>query len=94
MKDAQQKKKLLARLRRLEGQLAGVRRMVEEDRYCPEVLVQLSAVRGGLGRAGQIMLEEHVRHCVASALKSGDENTREQTLSELSDLLARFGGTR
>ena len=40
------------------------------------------------------MLEEHVRHCVASALQSGDENTREQTLSELSDLLARFGGTR
>ena len=88
------KKKLLARLRRLEGQLAAVARMVEEDRHCPEVLVQIAAIKGGMGRVGQLLLEEHVRTCVADALQSGDADERDATLTELTDLMGRFGGAK
>jgi CsoR family transcriptional regulator, copper-sensing transcriptional repressor len=94
MKDPAEKKKLLARLRRLEGQLSAVRRMVEEDRHCPEVLVQIAAIRGGTGRVGQLLLEEHVRTCVADALQAGDAEQRNATLSELTGLMGRFGGAK
>jgi DNA-binding FrmR family transcriptional regulator len=94
MKDPAKKKKLLARLRRLQGQLTAVSRMVEEDRHCPEVLVQVAAIKGGIGRVGQLLLEEHVRTCVADALQSGDSEQREATLSELTDLMSRFGGAK
>lgn len=94
MKDPAKKKKMLTRMRRLEGQLAAVRRMVEEDRHCPEVLVQVAAIKGGMGRVGKLLLEEHVRTCVADALQSGDSAAREATLSELTDLMGRFGGAK
>jgi DNA-binding FrmR family transcriptional regulator len=94
MHDPVEKKKVLNRLSRIEGQVAALRRMVEDDRPCPQVLVQMAAVRGALARTGQVLLDQHVRTCVADALASGDPDARDTTLDELSELLARHGGLR
>ena len=86
------KKKLLARLRRAEGQLAAVRRMVEDDTYCVDVLTQIAAVRGALTRAADVLLEDHLHHCVVRAFEEGDEETRRAQVDELLGVFARFGG--
>lgn len=94
MMDESTKKKLLARLRRAEGQLAGIRRMVEDDTYCVDVLTQLNAVQGAVGRVGQILLGSHIEHCVTDALRSGDEERRQATVEELMDVFARYGNIK
>ena len=86
--------KLLARLKRAQGQLAGVQRMVEEDAYCVDVLVQIAAVQGALGRVGQILLGRHLEHCVADAFTSGDPDVRQEKIEELLDLFTRYGAPR
>lgn len=63
---------LLRRLRRIEGQVRGVQRMVEEDRYCVDILVQLAAIRAALDEVGLMVLADHVRGCVADAVRRGD----------------------
>lgn len=78
---------LLQRLRKIEGQVRGVARMVEEDRYCIDVLVQIAAIRSALNAVGQNLMETHVRHCVAKALQSGEG---EHSIQELLDVLAQF----
>lgn len=78
---------LLGRLRKIEGQVRGVQRMVEEDRYCVDILVQLAAIRSAVGAVGQSLLETHVRGCVAGALKSGDGDA---AVDELLAVFARF----
>ena len=78
---------LLARLRKIEGQVRGVQRMVEDDRYCVDILVQLAAIRSAVGAVGQSLLESHVRGCVSSALKSGDGDG---AVNELLDVFAQF----
>lgn len=88
------KRKLLTRLKRAEGQLAAVRRMVEEDAYCVETLTQISAVRGALARAGDVVLRNHIDTCVASALQSGDTAARSERIDELMVAFARFSGRR
>jgi CsoR family transcriptional regulator, copper-sensing transcriptional repressor len=86
------KKKLLARLRRAEGQLAAVRRMVEEDAYCIDTMVQIAAVRGALSKAADALLEDHLEHCVRRAFEGGDEVQRRAHVDELLTVFARFGG--
>lgn len=86
------KKKLLARLRRAEGQLAAVRRMVEDDAYCIDVLVQVAAVRGALAKAADVLLEDHLEHCVVRTFESGDPDERRARVDELLTVFARFGG--
>lgn len=86
------KKKLIARLRRAEGQLAAVRRMVEEDTYCVPVLTQIAAVRGALTRAADVLLEDHLQHCVVQAFQDGDTELRKVRVDELLQVFARFGG--
>lgn len=78
---------LLARLQKIEGQVRGVQRMVENDRYCVDILVQLAAIRAAVGAVGQSLLESHVRGCVSSALKSGDGD---RAVDELMDVFAQF----
>src|SRR3982074_2189589 len=68
------KEQLLKRLARIEGQVRGVARMIEDDRYCIDILTQLGAVDTALEAVAIKVLEEHVRHCVAGALASGDAN--------------------
>lgn len=81
------KEDLIKRLRRIEGQVRGIQRMIEEDKYCVDILIQISAVRSALDRVGLILLEDHTRGCVARALKSGDG---ERAIDELSDVVRRF----
>jgi len=86
--------KVLARLRKVAGQVAGIQRMVEEDRYCVDVLHQVAAVEGALDRVGHLVLASHVETCVASALESGKPRERKEKLDELMDVFSRFGRVR
>ena len=92
MLDDSTRKKLLARLRRIEGQIAGIQRMVDDDAYCVDVLVQMSAAQGALAKAGHLLLGHHVEHCVSDAMRHGDEQTRQIKIDELMDVLGRYGG--
>ncbi len=86
------KTKLDGRLKRAEGQLAGIRRMLEDDKECVDVLLQIAAVRGALGKIGQILLGSHVETCVSDAMRRGDKDEQRQQVDELMDVFGRFGG--
>jgi DNA-binding FrmR family transcriptional regulator len=83
------KPKLLNRLNRVEGQVRGIARMVEEDRYCIDVLTQIQAVRAALAKVESEMLKAHLDHCIESAIVSGDTREQRQKASELIALLDR-----
>lgn len=85
------KRKLATRLRRIAGQVNGLERMVAEDRYCVDVLLQIAAVRAALDAAGKVLLAAHVESCVAEAFESGRPRERRQKLDELLEVLGRFG---
>jgi CsoR family transcriptional regulator, copper-sensing transcriptional repressor len=80
------------RLSRIEGQVRGLARMVEEDRYCIDIVTQLSAVRAALRRVEQEVLRDHVGHCVKHAMRSDDRADQERKIEELMDVLARSSG--
>lgn len=80
------KAKILARLKRLEGQVRGVHKMVEDDKYCVDVLTQISAVVAGLRATGLLVLEDHIRGCVIG----GDPAEQEEILDELMSAIERF----
>lgn len=86
------KKRLLARLKRAEGQLQAVQRMVVEDGQCVDILLQVAALEGALKKAGHVLLRAHIDHCVTDALRSGDEQARTQRVEELMEVFARYGG--
>jgi DNA-binding FrmR family transcriptional regulator len=77
---------LLLRLRRVEGQVRGVQKMVEEERYCPDVLVQMSAIHESLRAVERMLMKDHLRHCATEALRSGDAKQAQRTYDELTDL--------
>jgi len=78
------------RLRRIAGQVAGIERMIEEDRYCVDVLLQVAAVRAALDGLGKLLLRGHVETCVADAMTSGRRRDREEKIDELLEVFARF----
>ncbi|HZT48728.1 MAG TPA: metal-sensitive transcriptional regulator [Hyphomicrobiaceae bacterium] len=82
----------LRRLSRIEGQVRGLARMVEEDRYCIDIVTQISAVRAALRRVEQEVLRDHVGHCVRHAMQSGDAVDQNRKIAELMDVLARADG--
>lgn len=82
------KERNLKRLRRIEGQVRGLQRMVEEDRYCADILTQISSVHEALRSTGKELMRNHLRHCVAAAVKSGPE-AAEEAYDELIGLLYR-----
>lgn len=84
---AHDKENLLNRLRRIEGQVRGIQRMIEEDRYCVDVLIQVTAVKSAINNVGMTLLENHTRGCVASAVKSGDDV---EVIDELMDVFKKF----
>jgi DNA-binding FrmR family transcriptional regulator len=86
---ADDKDKIQARLRRIEGQVRGVQRMVDEDQYCVDILTQISAIMSALRTAGMIVLEDHVRGCVVGTCRHGHEN-KDEIVSELMQAIARF----
>ncbi len=79
----------LKRLSRIEGQVRGLARMVEEDRYCIDIVTQISAVRVALRRAEEEILRDHVAHCVEHAIASGDAREQRKKIAELMDVLGR-----
>ena len=83
------KAKLTARLNRIEGQVRGIARMVEEDRYCIDVLTQLQAVRAAVSRVETEMLRDHLSHCIESAIVAGDVSEQRKKAAELVELLER-----
>jgi CsoR family transcriptional regulator, copper-sensing transcriptional repressor len=84
------KKSVTARLKRIEGQIGGLQRMVEEDRYCVDVLTQISAVRAALQKVEEEILRDHVSHCVAAAFVSGDTMDQRQKVEELVETIGRM----
>jgi DNA-binding FrmR family transcriptional regulator len=89
--DEKTKISTLKRLGRIEGQVRGLSRMVDEDRYCIDVVTQISAVRAALRRVEEEVLREHVAHCVEHAIASGDSRQQREKVAELFDVLARSG---
>jgi DNA-binding FrmR family transcriptional regulator len=83
------KSSCLRRLRRIEGQVRGLARMVKEDRYCIDIVTQISAVRAALRRAEEEILGDHVAHCVEHAIASGDKGEQRRKVSELIEVLSR-----
>jgi DNA-binding FrmR family transcriptional regulator len=88
------KEQLVKRLARIEGQVRGISKMIEDDRYCIDILTQLGAVDTALEAVALKVLEEHVQHCVAGALASGDPAEATQNRQELLAAVQRFAKTR
>lgn len=78
---------LLNRLRRIEGQVRGLARMIEEDRYCIDVLMQVRAARAALARVEATMLQDHLNHCIEHAITSGNASEQRKKAAELIELL-------
>jgi DNA-binding FrmR family transcriptional regulator len=84
--EAETKRSLLLRLRRVEGQVRGVQKMVENERYCPDVLTQMSAIHESLRAVERILMKDHLQHCTTEALRSGDPERAQRTYDELTQL--------
>ncbi|MDQ3867898.1 MAG: metal-sensitive transcriptional regulator [Actinomycetota bacterium] len=91
---AAEREALVKRLHRIEGQVRGIERMVEEERYCVDILTQIGAVTTALESLAYRILDEHVNHCVADALASGDPRAAERKSKELLEAVHRFSRTR
>ena len=83
------KSSVLKRLRRIEGQVRGLARMVEDDRYCIDIVTQLSAVRAALRRAEEEILADHAAHCGENAIASGHKVDQRRKVAELIDVISR-----
>jgi DNA-binding FrmR family transcriptional regulator len=90
MQHGYDKDALKKRLHRIEGQVRGIERMVDDDRYCIDILTQIGAVRTALEQVGARLLEDHVNSCVADAIASGDQHAAGEKATELLDAVQRF----
>ncbi len=81
----QETKSLVVRLNRIEGQICGIRKMIEENRYCPDVLVQVSAVQSALNSFNKLLLSSHIKSCVVEDIKAGNE----EVVDELCELIKK-----
>jgi CsoR family transcriptional regulator, copper-sensing transcriptional repressor len=81
------KEAVLARLRRIEGQVRGIQRMVEDERYCIDVLTQANAVKAAVEKVSLLLLNDHISHCVADAIRGGDSSAK---MTELTAAIERF----
>ena len=91
---AKDKDALIKRLHRIEGQVRGIEKMVNDDRYCIDILTQIGAVRTALETVGLKLLEDHVNHCVVNAIAAGDARTINEKTAELVDAVQRFSKAR
>ena len=83
---------MLGRLRRIEGQVQGIQRMVEEDKYCVDILLQLTAVQGAVEQVQKLILGQHIESCVTDAIRSGNCADRQKKMDELLEVFSRFSG--
>jgi DNA-binding FrmR family transcriptional regulator len=88
---ASKKDSTLKRLSRIEGQVRGLARMVESERYCIDIVTQLGAVRAALRRVEEEILRDHVAHCVEHAIATGDKADQRRKVAELMDVMGRAG---
>jgi len=88
------REQVLRRLKRISGQVAGIQRMVEEDRYCVDILLQVAAAEAALDKVGHKVLASHVDTCVLSALDTGRPKERKKKMDELLDVFSKFGRVR
>ncbi|MDQ2670138.1 MAG: metal-sensitive transcriptional regulator [Gemmatimonadota bacterium] len=80
------KQSIANRLRRIEGQVRGLQKMVDDERYCADVLMQISSVQEALRGVGRTLLHNHLRHCATEAIRSGDPDQAEDMYQEIVDL--------
>ncbi len=92
MMDAETKRRALHRLRRIEGQVQGIQRMIDEDKYCVDIMLQLSAVQGALEQVSKILMHRHIESCVMDSMKAGSERKRARKIEELVGMFSRHGG--
>lgn len=83
-------KSVVTRLKRIEGQVRGVSGMVEDGRYCIDILTQVQAIKAALGKVEDQLLKNHAAHCVEEAIREGDAESQRQKFSELVDLFGRY----
>lgn len=83
--DAETRKNVATRLKKIEGQVAGLARMVDDDRYCIDVMRQVSSVQQALHGVARVIMESHLRHCVREAMRSDDPTIEERTVQEILD---------
>ncbi len=88
--DEQRKLRASQALKRIEGQVRGLQRMVDDDRYCADVLTQISAVQEALRKVGKLLMRNHLEHCVTDALRSGDTQAATEAYDEVMDLMYRY----
>ncbi|MEK4029866.1 MULTISPECIES: metal-sensing transcriptional repressor [Bacillaceae] len=86
-RSTKEKDQLITRLKRIEGQVRGIQNMIENDRYCVDILTQISAINAAMNKVGLHLLERHTQHCVADAIRDGDE---EEAIQELMEVFKRF----
>ena len=91
---AENKDAIIKRLHRIEGQVRGIEKMLAEDRYCIDILTQIGAVSTALDSLGFRILDDHVKHCVAGALASGDQAEAQAKAEELLEAVHRFAKTQ
>ncbi|MFC4404143.1 metal-sensing transcriptional repressor [Gracilibacillus xinjiangensis] len=86
-RSSDEKQAVINRLKRIEGQVRGIQKMVEEDRYCMDILVQISAIQAALKKVGYSVTERHMKHCVSDAILSGDGD---DAIRELLQVMKQF----
>lgn len=91
MIDERTKKDAINRLKKIEGQIKGIERMIEEEKYCVDILHQISAVAGALEQVSKIVMKRHLESCVTEAIKTGTTRERDKKIDELMDVFKRFG---
>ncbi|RGX13107.1 metal-sensitive transcriptional regulator [Paraclostridium sordellii] len=84
------KEALIKRLNRIEGQVKGIQKMIEDERYCVDILVQISAIRSAINKVGNIILENHIKGCVSNSIKYGDFEQSDALISELMQTINKF----
>lgn len=87
---SQKKKQLLARLRRIEGQVRGIQRMIEDDRYCIEILTQTASIVSALKGVEDQLMEQHLNSCVTEAIASNDTIQQQEKMDEVMTVISKF----
>ena len=90
MLEGKEKQSVINRLRRIEGQVKGITKMVEEDRYCIDILNQTAAIASALKNVENIVMENHLNTCVAEAMRSNDEEVKREKSAEVMDVISKF----
>ncbi|GAB6100311.1 metal-sensing transcriptional repressor [Halanaerocella petrolearia] len=82
------KQDLITRLKRIEGQVRGIQRMIDNDKYCVDILTQIAAIEGALNKVGMSILESHTHGCVSKVISEGEDS--EEVIDELMDVISKF----